>query len=1221
VKKSAQDDVDRVGGRLRIGNNKKGDIVKLIKPLFCLAAVTAAHINLSYAVDTHGHRGGKSSAAGNKSAAKDKLPIQHGFNAGIDNYRQGKYFTALQEFAKQTKYDPVSAFYLAQMNQYGYGQLKNNAKALQLYNQAGEGGYLPAQQVMALYMLLEKKDPAAAFYWFKKSADANVEQAQMYVAAAYLFGFGVNKNSDKARQYYIGAAKQGNSIAQNELAEYFLDSRHSENRKLGMLWLEKALAQHNPKAQLFMAQLYAQGKLFPKSLSKANEWVDLAIAEDYTPALIRKGNLALEQKDYLAAKTWYMKASDKGALEGYLALGNLYFNKNAPFYDVKQGYLWVLKAAQLDLPEAQETMAAIYKYGNGIEANQALSAEWHKKAVKNTTMHAAEEAARWLSNSKSNEFAASGYHLTGIFSEWKNPQAQKQNQYNPTPQMVKISRETIYKPNFVLTQPHDIPISEYYDALVVSLNKDSRAADKLEFPPLPFDETVAALKTAASISYTPAPQKTQDAIGKLQLAAGLGDSFAQFDLGQMYQYGIGVQANPMEAARFYELAANEENLSAMVALGILYLNGNGAFSPNPVLGLQWLNNAAFKGSGYAQFALARIYEEGFKNQQGDWIVRPNSEQSDGMYFLAAANNHGLAQFRLAEKLVRRHDTELSITAQNARQALIKSLYEGAISNGVKEADLPLAFFNAMDSDKAKQDHAFKVATRAADEGNPDAALLLGLMYDRGVGVEPSPSEALNWYKKSGNNLVSQFVLGTYYSLGTATTQDKEKGQALLQESAKADFPYAYLNLAVLNKEQEKSFLPQLEKALALGNAKAGLLLADYYVFLAADSGQLKQARDIYQKFANKGDKDAQLKLAYMLDEGLGGTMDAQLAMNWYNLSAEQGQNVAQYLLGRQYQLGEIDGMPNYALAKQWYARAESNYAPAAVALGFVYDTVEDNYQQAQTSYDIAAQQHDPVGQYNLGLVYEEGKGQPVDQEKAVSLYLQAAEMGHSQSMVRLAGLYFNGEGVKKDPQQALDWYKKAAEKGDREAYYQLGLLTEVGVATKIDFATALKYYEDAAKLGSQQGMLAAARMYQYGIGVAENQKQAAMYYEQLAELGNAFAQYQLSSLYDRKVLPETKPGEGRKWLQEAVKNGSPQAHQLLQKMALQKQAQLSFIESVLVNQSSTQADTPVELLYLDALNQWNCGDERHSKQLFDRIRYEYPNYIPAKRMAQRMSLG
>lgn len=1163
--------------------NNKGIIVKRIMPWLCLAAVTP--VSVAFA------------------------------SSGIEDYRKGDYFNALQNFSKQTKHDPVESYYLGQMNLYGYGQLKNNPKAIRYYTQAAEGGHLSAQAIMARYMLLAKKDPVQALYWFKKSAAANDLQAQMYCAGAYLFGLGVSKNIDKARQYFIAAARQGNSVAQYTLADYFLDSRQASNKQLGLIWLGKAVTQKNPMAQLLQGKLYAEGKIVAKNMDQANQLIDEAVAEGYAPAMIQKGNMARDLKDFDRAKEWYSQAVNAGYQSANVSLGNLYLDEKAPFYDAHVGFLLILKAAQANLLEGQSALAALYKSGKGVAADLALAKEWEVKAQKNPASSAMAQAASWISNGQSTEFASlSDFQLKGIFDQWTNPDSIKENVYNPSPKLVVVTREMLYKPNFVLTTPNDIGIGEYYDALTQSIG--ALAKDDLKFGQYPMDESLTAVKAAAESK----DDKLKSMIEKISNEAILGDAVAEFDLGQINQYGIGTEVNISEAIRNYELAANQEELSAMCALGVLYLEGGADLKPDYAKGMAWLQNAAFKGSSYAQFTLAQIYEHGLKDAENKEVIQPDPQQTDSMYFLAAASGSGDAQYRLAENLVRQKPDDVSNVAKASRQALIKSLYQSAVANGFKDAALPLAFFNAMDPDKTKQNDAFKVAKEEAEAKNPMAALLLGLMYDRGLGVEASQDEALFWYQKSGKNPVSDFIIGTYYSLGKGVEHDNVKGLAMLQESAATDFSYADLNVAILNHEKEHPFLPQLEKALDLGNSKAGLLLADYYLSLAPNYTQMAKARDIYESFARKGDKEAQLKFAFMNEQGLGGKIDFQNALAWYTQAAAQDQPVAQYLLGRLYQFGYLDPKPDYALAKQWYSRAKSTYAPAAIALGFVYDTVEDNYQQAGTSYQIAADQHDPIAQFNLGLIYEEGKGQKVDLDKARALYQEAAEKGLSNAMVRLAGLYFGDTDGLNDPQLALDWYRKAADLGNRDALYQLGLFAETGIGVKIDYKSALEYYEKSAQLGNQQAMFAAARMFQYGLGVPQNKKQAAVYYEILAGLGNAFGQYQLAGLYDEKVLPETKLGERKKLLIEALKNGSPQAEKALQKLAIQQQG-LSFVEPVIVNHSPVRAGKPVELMYLDALNQWNHGDEAQSKMIFDCIRAQYPDYIPAKRVYEQMRLG
>ncbi len=113
----------------------------------------------------------------------------------------------------------------------------------------------------------------------------------MYCAAAYLFGLGTKKNEDSAKRYYIPAAKSGNSIAQYTLAENFLNGRHAENKKLGLLWLMKAVDQKKSAAQTKLGELYANGTLVAADPIKAKELLNLAVDQGYIPAVYQMGEL------------------------------------------------------------------------------------------------------------------------------------------------------------------------------------------------------------------------------------------------------------------------------------------------------------------------------------------------------------------------------------------------------------------------------------------------------------------------------------------------------------------------------------------------------------------------------------------------------------------------------------------------------------------------------------------------------------------------------------------------------------------------------------------------------------------------------------------------------------------------------------------------------------------------------------------------------------------
>lgn len=1181
------------------------------------------------------------------ASASQQVFADDEFNA----YRLGNYNKAAEPLMNRTGQDAVADYYLGRLYLYGYGQLKNNSLAMRYFNKSAEKGYLPAVQLMAKYSLFEVKNPEEAARWFKQAAAAGDVNAQMYMAAAYLYGYGVKKNVDVASRYYIDAAKSGNSVAQYALAENFIDSRHSSNNKLGLIWLAKSANSGNPKALTKLGSINFVGKLVPKDVPKALDLLNQAASQNYVPAMIELGQVALAQNEYDQALQWFNKAASQKSPEAYLQLAHAYLLDKSPIYDPKNGFLWTLKAAQDGLVEAKSDLSNLYKKGIGVNSDEVLAKQWADQAAedakKSPQTLPQTQMALWLSNDKTDKLDETSYQMSGIFSPWKNPAGLRNNTYNQPPQLDVITRQELFKPQFELTQPNEIPINTYYDALIskqVEL-KDNEWA----FPIYHLNNQIEALERAYSpvvaknnlpAPYTDASYYTEDdnisgdlmdiwtqgwqkqanymsVFNQMYFRAILGDAQSQFEIGQMFQYGIGVAQNEQAAIIFYQNATEQQHLGAEYNLGVLYLE-HAKDEADYQTGLNWLTDAAFKGNKRSQYALARLLEKGKAGPDGKLYIQPNHEQAMSMLYLSAANNYGPAEYQLAEYLAREYNDGLSVDVKKHKIALIRQLYQGAAANHVAQALLPLAYYNAMDTDKQKQAEAFKVAESQADAGDEKAALLLGMLYDRGIGISADPAKAVYWYQQSGQNPVSQFIMGTYTTEGKGVAQDKEKGLSLLRQSAQAQFSYSDFNMAVLKQQDKEDFLPDLITSYRLGNSHAGIVLADFYLAENNDTDSMNQAREIYSGLAEKGDQYAQLKLAYMMDKGLGATPDPVVAERWYLAAAQQGNPEAQYLLGQFYQLGEV-GEPDYNLAKSWYQKAASKLPKASVALGFIYETVDDNYSDALKSYEAASEQGDALGEYNLALMYEYGKGVPVDYQKAKALFTSAADKGVDEAMNQLGGMYFYGWGQPRNTQQALSWYKKAAELGNSNALYSLGLLSETGVATKLDFPDALKYYKEASDKGNEKAMLALARMYHYGLGVEKDPKISAGIYEKLAERQNAYAQYQLGTYYIEGTAGEQSAEKGRKLLEQASENGSVQAQKVLRRLDAQNQARVSYVEPVQLNDAPVLDGSNADLIYLEALNEWNRGDEVLSRMILQRLVTQYPNFVPAKRTYEQLN--
>ena len=72
-------------------------------------------------------------------------------------------------------------------------------------------------------------------------------------------------------------------------------------------------------------------------------------------------------------------------------------------------------------------------------------------------------------------------------------------------------------------------------------------------------------------------------------------------------------------------------------------------------------------------------------------------------------------------------------------------------------------------------------------------------------------------------------------------------------------------------------------------------------------------------------------------------------------------------------------------------------------------------------------------QFNLGVLYDQGKGVPQDNALAMQWYRKAAEQGLPQAQVNLAIMYEEGQGLPPDYAQAYFWYALADAQGDGQA--------------------------------------------------------------------------------------------------------------------------------------------------------------------------------------------
>lgn len=106
--------------------------------------------------------------------------------------------------------------------------------------------------------------------------------------------------------------------------------------------------------------------------------------------------------------------------------------------------------------------------------------------------------------------------------------------------------------------------------------------------------------------------------------------------------------------------------------------------------------------------------------------------------------------------------------------------------------------------------------------------------------------------------------------------------------------------------------------------------------------------------------------------------------------------------------------------------------------------------------------------YEVGRLYERGRGTDKNLATAVSWYKKASDAGHDSAKARLGKMYLEGRGVKKDTVRASKLISTAAQNNVPGAQYQLGVMYEIGIGHDHDPEKALYWYKKAAALGHYQ---------------------------------------------------------------------------------------------------------------------------------------------------------
>ncbi|CCH54966.1 hypothetical protein BN8_04191 [Fibrisoma limi BUZ 3] len=191
--------------------------------------------------------------------------------------------------------------------------------------------------------------------------------------------------------------------------------------------------------------------------------------------------------------------------------------------------------------------------------------------------------------------------------------------------------------------------------------------------------------------------------------------------------------------------------------------------------------------------------------------------------------------------------------------------------------------------------------------------------------------------------------------------------------------------------------------------------------------------------------------------------------------------------------------------------AALSMADSCYEVGYQYYQVRD-YKKAIYWYQKAANLGSPIGQTNLGYMYEHELGVARNYTEALKWYQKAATAGNADGQNNLGSMYYNGLGTSKDYTQALKWYRAAAEQGNAGGQINLGIMYDEGHGVAANKTEALKWYMRAANQGNADGQYYVGTLYELGEGVEQNENKAVQWYRVSARQGNRNAQGALGRL-------------------------------------------------------------------------------------------------------------
>ena len=205
--------------------------------------------------------------------------------------------------------------------------------------------------ILGVYHLYVKNDYEKTYHYASKSMEMGSDYGKMLYVKCHEFGYGVEKSFEKILPRLRKLAIDGNPMAQYTYGRNLIHGWSCDKQPdLGFKMIANGAAQGDLKCMQELAYCYMNGNEAPLDLAKAEEIFNILI--------------------------------QKGWVEAYESLGTLYaYNPDGSIKNIKKGFSFFTKGAELNEPGSMEGLAIIYESGSNGKSNINQALRWYKKAA------------------------------------------------------------------------------------------------------------------------------------------------------------------------------------------------------------------------------------------------------------------------------------------------------------------------------------------------------------------------------------------------------------------------------------------------------------------------------------------------------------------------------------------------------------------------------------------------------------------------------------------------------------------------------------------------------------------------------------------------------------------------------------------------------------------------------------------------------------------------